>query len=151
MPDHDHPFDHWPGPGTKVTNLDTLIPMSARFIPSIWQNEVLLLALDEQWRSRPAVTLIHDAPSVPELLEQLFTWASPSGEVAPHLLDMTRVVCVSSHVPFRIGPDFDWFDCDDHAKNAGVHLVEWIALAPDATLLPREMAGVPSRWPVPAL
>lgn len=146
--DHDGgPFERWSGPGFPVTSLIDMMPLAGRLLMPQWRNEVVLVALDDQWRSRPGVTVVREVPSAPELLEHLLEWSAPTGQRVCDLLEMRRVVCVSSQVPFRIDPGFDWFDCDAAASRAGVHLVEWIALTPRSTTLPRAQAGVESRWP----
>lgn len=141
------PFERRTGPGYSVTTLADVMPLAARLVMPQWRNEVVLVALDDQWRSRPGVTVVRETPSTPALLEHLLEWSAPTGQRLCDLLEMRRIVCVSSQVPFRIDPGFDWFDCDAAAAKAGVQLVEWIALAPHATTLPRAHAGVESRWP----
>ncbi len=143
------PFNEAITPGTAITSLEALMPLAGMAMGSSWHNEAVLVALDQHWRSVPKLIMITDAPSMPELLESLLTWHDPMGRGIPRLLDMRRVACVSRGIPFRIDPSFDWFDCDDTAAGAGVQLVEWIALEPHATLLPRRLAGVSARWPGP--
>lgn len=135
-------------PGQTVIALSDVMSLASRLLTPTWRNEALLVALDDQWRSQPVVTIVAELPSVPELLESFLTWAAPSGQDIPELLAMRRLICVSSVVPFIIEPAFDWYECDASATRAGVELVEWVAVAPRATVLPRVVAGVASRWPL---
>jgi hypothetical protein len=135
-------------PGQPIIGLADMMSMSSRLLAPTWRNEVLLVALDDHWRSQPLVTIVTESPSVPELLELFLTWAAPSGQRIPELLAMRRLICVSSLVPFLIDPGFDWCECDAWATRAGVQLVEWVALAPHSTVLPRVMAEASTRWPV---
>lgn len=135
-------------PGHTVIGLSDVMSMAWRLLAPTWRNEILFVALDDHWRSQPMVIIVRELPSVPELLESFLTWAAPTGELIPELLAMRRLICVSSVVPFMIEPAFDWCECDDSARRAGVELVEWVALAPRSTLLPRVAAGVGTRWPV---
>lgn len=147
---HDSLFGDLIAPGTALRDLASVMPLAAATVAESWRNEAVLVALNDQWLSQPGLTVISEVPSIPELFEHLLTWCDPTGRSVPELLNMRQVVCLSSQVPFRIDPEFDWFDCDALARRAGVHLVEWIALYPHSTVLPRSAAGAASRWPITA-
>lgn len=143
------PFSDAITPGSTVMSLEALTPLAAMAVGSSWHNEAVLVGMDHRWRCLPKLIMVTDVPSMPELLETLLTWTDTLGRHTPHPLGMQRVACVSRGVPFRIDPSFDWFDCDAAASAARVQLVEWIALDPHSTLLPRRLAGMASRWPEP--
>jgi hypothetical protein len=145
---HDSLFGDLITPGTALRDLASVMPLAAAAVAASWRNEAVLVALNDSWQSQPGLTVICDVPSIPELFEHVLTWCDPGGRSVPELLNMSKVVCLSSQVPFRIDPEFDWFECDALARRAGVHLVEWIALYPHSTVLPRTVAGVAARWPV---
>jgi hypothetical protein len=145
---HDSLFGDLITPGTPLRDLASVMPLAAAAVTASWRNEAVLVSLDDTWHSQPGLTVISDIPSIPELFEHVLTWCDPVGRSVPELLNMSKVVCLSSQVPFRIDPEFDWFDCDATAQRAGVQLVEWIALHPHSTVLPRTVASVASRWPV---
>lgn len=145
---HNSLFGDLISPGTTLRDLASVMPLAAAAVAASWRNEAVLVALNHTWHSQPGLTVISDVPSIPELFEHVLAWRDPTGRRVPELLNMRKVVCLSSQVPFRIDPEFDWFECDSLAEQAGVQLVEWIALHPHFTMLPRAQAGVISRWPV---
>ena len=147
MPHDISPFGERLAPGRRLDSLQSFMPLAAQMAGPAERRETALISLDRQWRTQPAITVVGEVPSVPALFETLLTWNDGHGCALPELLDMHRLICVSSGVPFRIDAAFDWFDCDHTATQVGVHLVEWIALDQRCSSLPRIAAGVQHRWP----
>jgi len=106
--------------------------------------ETLVMYLDDAGRGSTLVTVTgtDDPFQIVEIAETM----ALSGSSSP---DVTGLVLASVRPGGCILPGDDelWLEAADVVDDVGLILVDWLIIGRDGTVSPRELLGMPSRWP----
>ena len=106
--------------------------------------ETLVMYLDDAGRGSTLVTVTgtDDPFQIVDIAEAMALSGSSSPDVCGLVLASVRPGgCV---LP---GDDELWLEAADVVDDIGLTLVDWLIIGRDGTVSPRELLGMPSRWP----
>jgi len=106
--------------------------------------ETLVMFLDEAGRGSTLVTVTgtDDPFQIIEIAETMALSGSSSPNVSGLVLASVRPG--STVLP---GDDELWLEASDVVEDIGLILVDWLIIGRGGTYSPRELLGMPSRWP----
>jgi hypothetical protein len=106
--------------------------------------ETLVMFLDDAGRGSALVTITDtdDPDQIVDITETMALSAIANPDVCSLVVASVRPG--GSVLP---GDDELWLEAADVADGCGITLVDWLVIGRDGTVSPREVLGMPSRWP----
>jgi len=122
---------------------DAMVVFTAQMMRPL-RAETLVMFLDDAWRGSSLVTITgtDDPFQIIEIAETMALAGTSSPDVNGLVLASVRPG--GSVLP---GDDELWLEAADVAEDVGLVLVDWLIIGRDGTHSPRELLGMPSRWP----
>jgi hypothetical protein len=106
--------------------------------------ETLVMFLDDAGRGTTLIT-VTDTDDPFQIVDIAETMAL-SGSASP---DVSGLVLASVRPGGSVLPGDDelWLEAADVVDELGLILIDWLVIGRDGTVSPRELLGMPSRWP----